>query len=192
MEIQVLEMVLNGPAVIVPLSPTEKLEVPDPIKVRVTNDHFEVDLVVRADRETLLPQVSEILRIKPIGRRGFTNDLWRSLGFGKVLEEVVRTCAQRYELEGDKWVSHWQPPFREPDAAEIRKVMTAGKRQVPHEDIERAAEVYREAVAAGRRDATKAVAYALNVSRPTAARRVEKARALGLLGASSGTKAGEA
>lgn len=167
-----------------------KIEVPDPIRVRVTSDLWEVDLTIRPDPVTLAPAIDDVGRIRRLGDRPIPNDILRSLGMGRILEEVVRQQCIRYEKVGNRWVGR---PFNDPSSAELRSVLKPPRpRQVPQAEVEKAAEQYRAALAEGRRDATMAVAEALSLSRPTAARRIQKAREQGLLGPIVGTKAGEA
>lgn len=191
MEIKLREpMSINGPAVIVRTSENVRIEVPDPIKVTVTTEDWSVDLTVRPDPVTLNPALAEEIVIRQRGDRMIPNDVLRSLRLGRVLEEVVRQNCLRFERKGNRWVAK---NFRgeDPSPGELRKVLTS-RRTVTRADIEKAADVYRDAVAAKRRDATMAVAEALYISRASAARRVQKAREMKLLGPAAGTKAGEA
>lgn len=194
MEYELLEpVVLNGPGVQVRISDEVKIHVPDPIKVRVTGDTYVAELVIRPDPITLNPAIDEVLSIRKRGDRPIPNDVLRSLRLGRgVLETVVRENSVRSVRKGNRWVAaNFQG--EEPNPKELRRVFTSAvPRTVRPAEVEKAAEVYRAAVKAGRRDATMAVAEALNVSRPTAARRLDKARQQGLLGPAARTKAGEA
>lgn len=187
-------IVLNGPHVETRPSPNVKITVPDPIKVRVTGDSYVVDLVVRPDPETLDPAITKILSIEPLGDRPIPKDVLRSIGLGRVLEQVVRRFCIRWELSEDGRT--WQAENfkgKDPTPAEMRKVMTRPRsREVTDSEVVRAAEVYRKAIEDGRRDATMAVAEALTVSRATAARRIDKAREKKLLGPAQRATAGEA
>lgn len=191
MEIKLREpVVINGPGVMVRTGDNVRIHVPDPIKVTVITEDWSVDLTVRPDPVTLNPSLAGEVVIRQLGERMIPNDILRSLRLGRVLEEIVREYCVRYERKGDRWVAK---DFKgdDPTPGELRKVLTT-RGTVSQADIEKAAEVYREAVQAKRRDATMAVAEALVISRASAARRIQRARAQGLLGPAAGTKAGEA
>lgn len=173
----------------VEVSDRVKIHVPDPIRVRVRSDEWEVDLTVRPDPVDLTAGVQEVGPIRSLSDRNLPTDIIRALGLGGVLDDVVASQCLRYEKVGGHYVAR---PFRKPTASEVRKVRTPDRRLVDLAEVEKAAEVYRRAVADKRRDATMAVAEALNLTRRTAARRVDKARELELLGPVVGTKAGEA
>lgn len=171
-------------------SDTVKMEIPTRLKVRVTTDLWEVDLLIRVELEPpFAPFIDEVLGIRRAGDRKFPTDLMRALRLGGVVEEVMRQKTWRYEKVGGRWVLQNQPL----SPAEVRTVTHPTKpKAVVEAEVEKAAEVYRAALAEGRRDATMAVVEALNLSRPTCARRIQKARQLGLLGPAARTKAGEA
>jgi len=192
MEIELREpLIINGPGVLVRTGDDVRIRVPDPIKVTVTTADWSVDLTVRPDPVTLNPSLAEEVVIRQLGDRPIPLDVLRSLRMGRIVEDIVREHCIRYEKRGNRWVAE---NFKgdDPSPGEMRKVLTSRRGTVGQAEIDKAAEVYRAAVADGRRDATMAVAEALRLSRPTAARRVQRAREQGLLGPAAGTKAGEA
>lgn len=180
---------LTGPHVWSRTSKDVRLQIPDPLRVRITTEAYVVEMTVVPD-ETLSPAIKE-MSVKGRGSGTVPTDLLRSIGLRGILEDVVQRFSLRYVRKGNRWVTQLLQP-EPPQAWEVKQVFKRRRpSRVPQEEIETAAEVYRAAVAAGRRDATMAVAEALRRSRPTAGRRVDLAREQGLLGPSIGTVAGE-
>ena len=182
MEIELLEPVnITGPQVVTKASQDVRICVPDPIKVRVTSDMWAVDLEVRPHPITLDPSLAGKLVIEQRGDVPIPLDILRSLRMGRVLEAIVTQFSIRYVRKGSRWVAELVDP-EPPSRDELRKVLTSRRtKDTMQAEIEKAAVVYQAARDEGRRDPTMAVAEALNMSRPTAARRVQRAREQKLL-----------
>ncbi len=171
------------------------LHFPDPIRATVTTDSHTIRLVLRIDEDRLRPVVDEMHVYRRPSGAPVNADTLRSLG----LQDALREIAER---TGVRWVSDdgrsWHLDRTQAneysgrvDAHEAALAFRPRRRPGSPDEVQRAAAVYRDALANGHRNATERVAEALHVSRSTAARRITKARQAGLLGVPLGTRAGE-
>lgn len=189
----------SGPGVVTPGPRQTQVFVPDPITALVEFDGCRIEVVIGHDPVSLAPAVREVRSITPTSGAVLPSDVVRAMRLPRVIRQVVKQSASRFELVDGKWQAPSVWAGSEPlDQNELDAAMRLRRRgAIPDEEIEFAAEVYRAAVQAGRRSATEAVREALakrlgSCSRATAGRRIEAARVAGLLGPAVGTKAGEA
>jgi hypothetical protein len=192
MDIELEPWEVTGPGLLVKKDDATLVHFPDPIRATVTTDAHTIQLVVTIDRDTLRPVVDELHVVKRPGGTHVSADVLRSLGLKDALKTIAERTATTWRLteDGKSWEYDLLGEGTAPQDAALAFKPT-GKHAVPFGEVERAATAYRDALAAGRRDATLAVADALHVSRTTAARRIAKARQAGLLGAPLDRRAGE-
>lgn len=192
MDIEIDPVDITGPKVIVPVSEDVRLHIPVPITARVRTDGYEAEIVVTPNPATGVPSWSK-LTIESRDGTG-SNDALRAFGMRGVLEEIVRRAGTRYVRKGkNRWGAEIVSGEDRPGPLEVTSAFKGRRHRVSEEEVEKAAAVYRQALADGRRDPTMAVSDAFHgMPRATAARRVQLARERGLLGPAVGTKAGEA
>lgn len=181
----------TGPHVRVPISEDVRFEWPFPIHATIRTGITDVEVTV-VPKTTGVPGWTRVT-FDMRGSTG-TNEILRAAGIPDVLEEIVGRMGIRYQWDGSEWVCDVDNPHHRVGPAELTAAFKVARRnRIKDEEIEKAAEVYREAVLQQRRDPTMAVAEALdNMPRSTAARRVQLARERGLLGPAKRTYAGEA
>lgn len=195
MEIRNVQSTLSGPRLLIPRG-DDLVYVPSVIGAHVTGDDlaYDVDIEVELDPDRPRPVVRRLVVTQRAGGPPVAPETLRSVGLGGVARQVVEKASvkMRRNEQGDGWVAEGLDLFAGVEPQDVAAAFKPPRRnKVDPGDVARAANLYREALAAGRRDATEAVAQALDVSRTTASRRIRQARDDGLLGEAPGTKAGE-
>jgi len=164
----------------------------DPLVADVTAGIYKAKITLRPDMNTGVFGVAA-LEVSPPAPAS----LLRALGMGKAVEEIVLRGSTRFHWDDDvkDWVHDVDSGEDAMTPVDARRALSRGRKRIPDEQVARAAEIYRTALAAGgqtARRATATVATELGISVSAAGVRVRLARERGLLGPAAGTKAGEA
>ena len=136
------------------------------------------------------------LEVRDRDGSGLTSEAVRKFAVGRLRRKAVAAASRPYEAGRDG-----EPVFRiisglTPEAVEFYRSYVREDRRprrgalVQDSDLQAAVDIYRAALERGD-PPTQAVAKGLSVSRPTASRRLEKAREKGLMGPALPGRAGE-
>jgi hypothetical protein len=166
-------------------APDNGVLVPAAVEVRAERGGQMLEFALRLDADGVV-RTSDLRIVGPVDA-----SLLRRLGVATAAETALAQTATRVQRDGRR--ISFDLFGKQVSPAEMRAALRSPARsRIDEPQLELTAQVYRAAVADGRRDATVAVADALGVSRATAARRVTEARSKGPLGLAYGTRAGEA
>ncbi len=150
-----------------------------PIDVTVTDASlpFDIDMHVVADDESNIMVCDDMrLRRRPDGPP-ITSASLRSIPVREIVQEIAERCAEPLRQPDD---GGWNFGAGVSDSATVRP-HRRGARMLLDADLPEVAEVWRAASDVGSRATTMAVKDHFNVSRPTAARAVQRAREAGLI-----------
>ncbi len=156
-----------------------KVFVPDPIDAHIADAPWDVRFRLSVDSEGV-PVVSELhLEQKPDGPP-ISASMLRDprVSLGKAIELAIEQASTPAQWDGK--VLRFSSELGDTKPGAARAVLKRQRGAVQMDELRRAVDVYKRALNKPG-DTYSAVAEALNVSRPTAARRIQRARALGLL-----------
>lgn len=152
------------------------VQVPHVIPARLDDVTWDVTFTIEF-ADVGAPIVTDLhLRMKDGGGEPIAPTAVRGIRLGLVVRKAIELAAVPFERCGEGWASE-----RRAAARDVRPLF-ARKRDTIDEEARSAAEIYRRVRALpGRHDVSAVVAKELNLSRPTAHRRIERARAIGHL-----------
>ncbi len=151
------------------------LQVPHVIPARLEDERWDVGFTVEFDDDGTA-MVTELHLVMRKGGEPISPTTVRGIRMGEAVKTAIRLASVPFERRGDGWASE-----RRATSRDVRPIF-ARKRDTIDEEARRAADIYRRVRAEpGRHDVSVAVKNELNLSRPTAHRRIERARKLGYL-----------
>lgn len=178
-EVQIAAVDITGPGV-VHRQGDDRVHIPEEIRASIVGLPWEVSFTVRlSNDDDMVPEIAE-LRItqkkdgEPIGV-----DLVRSFRLGLARDRAVQQASSRWVLSDDG--TKWQLDFAPVAERRARMATQRRSRRVTDDVLRQAAEAYREAKSAGRRDHLVNIAETCHVSRATASRYLARAIDAGLI-----------
>lgn len=180
-EVKIKPVALNRGGSFVKVDDERSVFVPSVIEGTVEDADWDVDFVVINVRDFDEPVIAE-LHIKMKHGDGMTPiapDMVRGLKLGEVRRRAVTLASMPVRVSGE---DSYELLAEAGSPTSTRAVFSKQRRAVTVDEIQRAADLYMGIRSdPHRRDTTLGVAKELHVSRATAARRIQKARELGLI-----------
>lgn len=182
-ELDIEPVDVMAPSILFRLTKHEAVELPQVITGTLRTSEYDVTIEVGFAGEPTRPGVRKLEVVDRTDGFMVTAAALNALGLGDIVRDAVQKAQWRRRWTDDTATlndADYVPgvPLKDGEMARIFGPRRGAK--VAPDEIKKAAEAYRNA--AGRRDPLMVTAAAIGKSRSTAARRVDAARQLGLLG----------
>ena len=175
--VQIAPVNISGPGVL-HRQGDDMVHLPERISGRVDGLPWHVTFVAgMSEGDDPIPEIVDLRITQKKAGIGIAPDIMRSLPLKEITVEAFRLGATRYVADGESWVLDPMPVSGHRSSASTRRA----HRRVTDDDVREAAEVYVAAKRDKARNPLVLVAKACHFSRPTAVRRIERARKDGLL-----------